>query len=55
MGDVDAARLLEDTLNRLLGRRHETLLDQLLKKSRQAPLTDDEKRELQQLLQSRQP
>jgi len=55
MGDVDATRLLEDTLNRLLGRRHETLLDQLLKKSRQAPLTDDEKRELQQLLQSRQP
>ena len=55
MGDVDAARLLEDTLNRLLGRRHETLLDQLLKKSRQAPLTDDEKRELQQLLQRRQP
>ncbi|MET4000816.1 DNA primase [Marinobacterium sp. MBR-109] len=55
MGDVDATRLLEDTLNRLLGRRHETLLDQLLKKSRQAPLTDDEKRELQLLLQSRQP
>lgn len=55
LGDVDAVRLLEDTLNRLLGRRHETLLDQLLKKSRQAPLTDDEKRELQQLLQSRQP
>lgn len=54
LGDVDAAQLLQDTLNRLLGRRHETLLDQLLKKSRQTPLTSEEKRELQQLLQSRQ-
>jgi len=54
LGDVDAAQLLQDTLNRLLGRRHETLLDQLLKKSRQTPLTNEEKRELQQLLQSRQ-
>jgi len=55
LGDVDAARLLQDTLNRLLGRRHETQLDQLLKKSRQTPLTDEEKRRLQQLLQARQP
>lgn len=55
LGDVDASLLLQDTLNRLLGRRHETLLDQLLKKSRQTPLTSDEKRELQQLLQNRQP
>jgi DNA primase len=55
LGDVDAARLLQDTLNRLLDRRHETQLDQLLKKSRQTPLTNEEKRQLQQLLQARQP
>jgi len=53
-GDVDAARLLADTLDRLLARRHETRLDQLLKKSRQSPLTNEEKHELQQLLHNRQ-
>jgi len=53
-GDVDAARLLADTLDRLLARRHETRLDQLLKKSRQSPLTSEEKHELQQLLHNRQ-
>jgi DNA primase len=52
---VDAARLLGETLDRLLERRHERLLDQLLKKSRQTPLTEEEKRELQQLLTNRQP
>jgi DNA primase len=55
LGDVDAARLLGETLDRLLERRHERLLDQLLKKSRQTPLTEEEKRELQQLLTNRQP
>ncbi|MBV0934475.1 DNA primase [Marinobacterium weihaiense] len=50
MGDVDAASLLDDTLTRLLARRQEAQLDQLLKKSRQTPLTDEEKRDLQRLL-----
>jgi DNA primase len=54
MGDVDAATLLDDTLKRLLARRQEAQLDQLLKKSRQSPLTDQEKRDLQQLLLDRQ-
>ncbi|MBR9829103.1 MAG: DNA primase [Oceanospirillales bacterium] len=54
LGDVDAGSLLQDTLNHLLGRRQDALLDQLLKKSRQTPLTDEEKRDLQQLLLNRQ-
>ncbi|GAA0787961.1 DNA primase [Marinobacterium sediminicola] len=54
LGDVDAASLLDDTLKRLLARRQEAQLDQLLKKSRQSPLTDEEKRDLQQLLLNRQ-
>ncbi len=54
LGDVDAASLLGDTLKGLLARRKEAQLDQLLKKSRQAPLTEQEKRDLQQLLLERQ-
>lgn len=54
LGDVDAATLLDDTLQRLLARRQEAQLDQLLKKSRQSPLTEQEKRDLQQLLLKRQ-
>ncbi len=54
LGDVDAATLLDDTLKRLLARRQEAQLDQLLKKSRQSPLTEQEKRDLQQLLLDRQ-
>ncbi|MBP0048840.1 DNA primase [Marinobacterium sp. AK62] len=53
LGDVDAGALLQDTLKRLLTRRQEAKLDQLLKKSRQTPLTDEEKRDLQQLLLDR--
>ncbi|MBA4500928.1 DNA primase [Marinobacterium marinum] len=54
LGDVDAGSLLDDTLKRLLARRQEAQLDQLLKKSRQSPLTEQEKRDLQQLLLDRQ-
>ncbi|GAA0689259.1 DNA primase [Marinobacterium maritimum] len=54
LGDVDVTTLLNDTLKRLLARRQEAQLDQLLKKSRQAPLTEQEKRDLQQLLLERQ-
>ena len=53
LGDVDASHLLQETLNGILARRQDAQLDQLLKKSRQTPLTDEEKRDLQQLLLKR--
>ncbi len=50
LGNTNAASLLQDTLKRILARREDAQLDQLLKKSRQSPLTNEEKQTLQQLL-----
>lgn len=53
VGDINPAQLLSDAFQRLLQRADEGKLDQLLKKSRQSPLTQDEKQQLQQLLMAR--
>lgn len=53
VGDVDAGQLLDEAVKRLLSRKSETMLDALLKKSRQGPLSDSEKQQLQQLLTQR--
>ncbi len=50
LGDTNAASLLQETLTRILARRQEALMDQLLKKSRQSPLTEEEKQTLRQLV-----
>ncbi len=50
LAGVDAGGLLSDTYSRLLERKVESRLDQLLKKQRQTPLTDNEKKQLQELL-----
>lgn len=53
LGDIDAGQLLSETMQRLIARHSEARIDELLKKSRQTPLTDDEKQQLQTLLTRR--
>ncbi|WP_409525317.1 DNA primase [Nitrincola sp. MINF-07-Sa-05] len=53
VGDINPAQLLNDAFQRLLQRADEGKLDLLLKKSRQSPLTQDEKQQLQHLLMAR--
>ncbi|MBR9885907.1 MAG: DNA primase [Oceanospirillales bacterium] len=50
LGDVDAGKLLGETMQRLLGRHSEARIDELMKKQRQSPLTAEEKAQLQALL-----
>jgi len=50
--EIDPAAELRDALQRLLERRNDGELDQLLKKNRQSPLSSEEKARLQQLLLS---
>ena len=53
LGDIDASQLLSETMQRLIGRHFEARIDALLKKSRQTPLTTEEKQQLQSLLTNR--
>lgn len=53
LGDIDAGQLLGETMQRLIGRHFEARIDALLKKSRQTPLTVEEKQQLQSLLINR--
>ena len=50
LASVDNSALIKEASQRLLQRKHEGELDDLLKKSRQSPLTESEKQRLQQLL-----
>ncbi|MBV1790211.1 DNA primase [Marinobacterium sp. D7] len=50
LGDVDAGKLLGETMQRLLSRHSEARIDELMKKQRQTPLTAEEKAQLQALL-----
>ena len=47
---VDAERLLTDALGRILERKYKAELEQLTRRARERPLSDDEKRRLQALL-----
>ncbi|SEG57000.1 DNA primase [Marinobacterium lutimaris] len=53
LGNIDPSQLLSETMQRLLGRHSEARIDELMKKQRQAPLTTEEKQQLQSLLLSR--
>jgi DNA primase len=53
LGDAGVAHLYQDTMQRLTGRNSDSQLDALMKKSRQAPLSDDEKNLLNRLLRER--
>lgn len=53
LGNIDAGQLLSETMQRLIGRHSEARIDELMKKQRQTPLTDEEKQQLQSLLLSR--
>jgi len=47
---VDAERLLQDALGRILARKYKTELEQLTRQARERPLSEDEKKRLQALL-----
>lgn len=47
---VDAERLLQDALGRILARKYKTELEQLTRTARERPLSDEEKKRLQALL-----
>lgn len=53
VSNTNASQLLNDTMQRLIARHSEARIDELLKKSRQTPLSKDEKQQLQSLLLKR--
>ncbi|GGC06598.1 DNA primase [Marinobacterium zhoushanense] len=50
LGDVDAGKLLGETMQRLLSRHSEARIDELMKKKQQCPLTTEEMQQLNTLL-----